>query len=500
MVSATQQMPDRQLRSHFRMALLIYFHILICCVSLVYVASNIFPNGGIPQIFHLFYEPAGLMNAVIVAASFAPVAFLFVLADFSFGYLAGFFSFTMILGYLWLNCFTDLNYDHRLAGLSAAASIVTFLLPALFISSPIIRPMCLLSTRSFDLLLTFLLLFCTAVIAIGAAYNFRIVSLENMYAYRETLHAPTLINYLIHIVSDALLPFAFAGFVARKAPWRAAVILLLLLLCYPITLMKTELFAPFWLIAVLVLSTIFEARITAVLLLLGPILAGLTLIILFNSYSAFLFSTVNFRMIAIPSVAMDVYNDFFSKHELTHFCQISLLKQIIACPYQEQLSVVMQRAYGLGNFNASLFATEGIASAGLFFAPVATFVCGLVIALGNRLSAGLPPRFVLISGALLAQIFLNVPLTTALLTHGAGILFLLWYITPRAMFEADDRTRTGEGRSRRPGKGPKQPGVRPDRVRVAAFILRPTGMAIASSRHRPPKSVGGDGTPPARDF
>ena len=47
-------------------------------------------------------------------------------------------------------------------------------------------------------------------------------------------------------------------------------------------------------------------------------------------------------MIAIPSVAMDVYNDFFSTHDLTHFCQISLLKRIIHCPYQEQLSIVME--------------------------------------------------------------------------------------------------------------------------------------------------------------
>src|ERR1022692_612154 len=114
-------MPDHQLRNHLRLALLIYFHMFICCVSLVYVASNIFPHGGIPKIFHIFYDPARLVNAVIVAASFAPVAFLFVLANFSFGYLTGVFFFTMILGYLWLNCFTDLSYDHWLAGLSAAA-------------------------------------------------------------------------------------------------------------------------------------------------------------------------------------------------------------------------------------------------------------------------------------------------------------------------------------------------------------------------------------------
>jgi hypothetical protein len=440
LISAKQQMTDSQhlFRKRLRLALLIGFHVVVCCVSLVYISSYKYPIGFSPQPFHVFYDPAQLFHAVIVVAAFALVASFFVLAGFSFGYLVGFFFFTMILGYLWLNCFTDLNYDHRLAGLSAAASAVAFLLPALFISSPV-HQIYTLTARSFDRLLTSILILGIATIAIGAIYNFRIVSFENMYEYRGKMNNPAFVRYLVTIVSNALLPFAFAGFVARKARWRAAAVLALLLIFYPITLSKTAFFAPFWLVAALVLSRIFEARITVILLLLGPMLAGLALGTVLAAHAAFFFSTVNFRMIAIPSVAMDVYNDFFSRHELTHFCQISILKQIMGCPYQEQLSIVMQRAYRLGNFNASLFATEGIASVGLFFAPLTVLMCGFVIALGNRLSAGLPARFILISGALLPQILLNVPLTTALLTHGAAILFLLWYVTPRAMFEADNR-------------------------------------------------------------
>ena len=95
----------------------------------------------------------------------------------------------------------------------------------------------------------------------------------------------------------------------------------------------------------------------------------------------------------------------------------------------------MERAYKLGNFNASLFATEGVASVGQLFAPIAVFAGGLVIALGNRLSAGLPAGFILLSGAVFPQIFLNVPLSTTLLSHGATVLFLLWYLTPRAIFQ-----------------------------------------------------------------
>jgi hypothetical protein len=94
----------------------------------------------------------------------------------------------------------------------------------------------------------------------------------------------------------------------------------------------------------------------------------------------------------------------------------------------------MNNAYAYGAFNASLFATEGIASVGLTLAPLSALVCGLVIAVSNRLSSGLLPRFVLLSSGVLPLIFLNVPFSTTLLSHGAAVLFLLWYITPRTMF------------------------------------------------------------------
>ena len=44
----------------------------------------------------------------------------------------------------------------------------------------------------------------------------------------------------------------------------------------------------------------------------------------------------------------------------------------------------------------------------------------------------------LVSGAVIPQVLLNVPLSTVLLTHGAGLLFLLWYITPRSIFRQND--------------------------------------------------------------
>ncbi|MEA2944561.1 MAG: hypothetical protein QOD09_5090 [Bradyrhizobium sp.] len=412
-------------------------HTVICCVSLVYLADGKVQVSFDPATFHIFYDPAGLYRAAIVVAAFALVSIAFCFARFSFGWVAGFYFYTMIAGYLWLNCFTDLNYDHRLSGLSAAVSAVTFLLPALFIVSSI-KQRYTMSLPAFDRLLTVILLLAVAAVSVGALYNFRLVSIRNIYDFRDTLQAPVIVNYAIAMSSSALLPFAFAGFFARRAWWRAGAALLLLLIIYPITLSKLALFAPFWLLAVLLLSRMFDIKTAVILSLLAPLLIGLILHVLFNAQTALYFSIVNFRLVAIPSNSLDIYNDFFSRHDPTYFCQISILRRFMSCPYQEPLWTVMEKAYNLGNLNASLFATEGVASVGLLWAPVATFGCGLVIALGNRLSAGLPPRFILLSSAVLLPVLLNVPLSIVLNTHGAVLLFLLWYITPRAIFEKDD--------------------------------------------------------------
>jgi hypothetical protein len=411
------------------LAFLICVHIVLCCVSLVYVSQY-------HDAFHIFYDPARPYVAVVVVAAFALVSYPFTRVDFSFGYLVGFYFYTMVLGYLWLNCFSDLDYDHRLGGLSAAASAVAFLLPALFISSPI-RQRYIVPAKAFERLLTLSLVLGAATIMFSAVYNFRFVSLEKIYDFREDLEFPILLNYWIGITSNTLLPFAFGCFAIRRNYWRAGITLALLLLFYPITLSKLAFFTPAWLLAVALLSKFFETRTTVVLSLLLPMLFGVILVAIFKKGAIPYFDLVNFRMVAVPSNAMDVYNEFFSAHDLTYFCQITFLKPMMNCPYQDQLSIVLAKTYGLGNLNASLFSTEGIASVGTLFAPVSVFVCGLVVALANRLSSGLPPRFILITSAVLAPILLNVPLTIASLSHGAAFLFLLWYITPREMLQQE---------------------------------------------------------------
>ncbi|MDP3075375.1 hypothetical protein [Bradyrhizobium sp.] len=414
------------------MAVLILLYIVVCCLSLFYVMQQFY--------HHLAYDPGRLLSAVVVMAAVAPVLLLFTFAEFSFGYFLGFYFSSMVVGYLWLSFFSNLQYDRQLAGLSAAVSLIGFLLPALFVSAPF-RQMRAMSLRVFDRLLIGIFLVCLVMVAIGAGYNFRFVSPGDASNLRGN-SLPTLLVYFNGVATSSLLPFLFACFVARHHSWRAGAALVLLFLYYPVSTSKVALFAPAWLVLMLVFSRSFGARIAVVLSLLLPALAGVILFFLYRNgvlpsqVVLPYFLNVNLRVVAIPSIALDIYNAFFSSHPLTYFCQIRVLKSAMDCPYQDQLSIVMANNYPFGgNLNASLFATEGIASLGPWLAPISVLAGGLIIALANRLSACLPPWFVLVSGAILVQVMLNIPLSTALLSHGAGFLFFLWYITPRSMFE-----------------------------------------------------------------
>ncbi|WP_439369436.1 hypothetical protein [Bradyrhizobium sp. DASA03120] len=409
-------------------SLLILFHIFVCCLSLVFV-SDWYSD------FHIFFDEQNVYQASLGIALLSLTSIFFTVAEFSFGYFVCFYLYTMVIGYVWLSFFTKFDYDVSLARFSATASLLALVVPALLIGSPVPQ-ICAIPDNIFRKLPTAILILSAATIVFGATYGFRIVALADIYKFQSEIAYPSWMNYLIGVTSTVLLPFSFACCFLRREKVRATFCLLLSVLFYPITLNKLTLFTPIWLLLMAASVKFFSERTAAILSLLIPVSAGIILMLLFGASMIPFFGTVNFRMLAIPSSAMDIYNDFFAQHSLTYFCQISILK-FSDCAYQSQLGVVMADRYHLGNINASLLATEGIASVGLQFAPVTAFICGLVISFGNRVSAGLPPSFILISSSILPQVFLNVPLSTILLTYGAALLFVLWYVTPRGYFEPE---------------------------------------------------------------
>jgi hypothetical protein len=136
--------------------------------------------------------------------------------------------------------------------------------------------------RALEKLLFSILIFAASIVAVGSFYNFRLIGVADIYSFRNELQFPVWLAYAMGVTSSAVLPFAC--FVGRGNRWRAALVLLLLVLVlfYPITLTKLLLFAPVWLLFLVLLSHFCEARTSVVLSLFLPITAGVILALLFK--------------------------------------------------------------------------------------------------------------------------------------------------------------------------------------------------------------------------
>src|SRR6185437_3155111 len=142
-----------------------------------------------------------------------------------------------------------------------------------------------------------------ATILYASIYSFRISSLAHIYEHRDEIQLPLVPRYLVGIVTNALLPFAFAAYLALRSYWKAAVALLLFPFFYPILLSKLTFFAPVWILALAVASRWFESRVIVVLSLLAPMLLGLMLIVFLaydHAHPHPYFNFDNIRMMATP--------------------------------------------------------------------------------------------------------------------------------------------------------------------------------------------------------
>ncbi len=405
------------------LALLLAIFLAVNCISLATIEYRI----GI-QHPHVLKALAGTS----LAAGVIP---LFLLARFSFGYLVGVSFYGVIAGFIWITYFSELAYDHEQARLSAIASLLMFLLPLLFQTAPLRRTI-VLSPRAMHRFLILALCFTAAVLVWNGSYGVAFVGIREAEELRSTFVRPAILNYITGSLIGAVLPFAFAYLALQRRYYMAAASIVSIVVFYPVLLNKTVLLAAAWLPFLFFMFRVFAPKRATVLALLIPLALCLFFFAVapeegpIGQLATYMFGYTNIRMFAIPSIAMNYYSEFFASNKLTDFCQINIVRAVIGCPYNRQLSLILADHYGLGNLNASLFSTEGIASVGPVWAPVSALVCGILISVGNSVSARLPPPLIAASAGLVVQALLNVPLSTSLLSNGLLVLLLLWYIAP----------------------------------------------------------------------
>ncbi|WP_375774975.1 hypothetical protein ACE103_22790 [Bradyrhizobium sp. ma5] len=372
------------------------------------------------------------VEAILGTAMMAFFIPAFVAGRFSFGYLVSFALLSAVFGFVWLSFFSAFDYPHAIARWAMVAALTTAMIPLMFQNMPVWRPG--LSDAAIKRIALLLLASSFVVLVADISYG---ANLGNPYgAARNAVTRPALLNYLTGIIIGAVLPYLFAHFASRRQWIQAACVLLFALCFYPVVNNKTVLLLPIWLPFLFWLFGRFNPRLATVLAFLIPMIIGLTAFAMLGADRDYVvFSAINLRFLAIPSLALDQYADFFAHRDLTRFCQISIVRQVIACPYGE-LGPALGAIYRDGNFNASFLATEGIASVGLALAPVSALVCGLILSVGSMVSRHLSPRFIAVSSGIAVQAIMNVPLTTSLASNGIALLFLLWWLTPEWRTEA----------------------------------------------------------------
>lgn len=371
------------------------------------------------------------MHAIAGTAIMLMFIPVFVATRFSFGYIAAFALMSTVFGFVWLSFFSAFDYPHAVARWAMIAALAAAIVPLMFQNIPLWRPE--LSETAITRITLLLLGACFAVLIAGICYG---VNLGNPYgAARNAVVRPLPLNYLTGIVIGAVLPYLFAHFATRGQWLAAGGVLLFALGFYPVVNNKTVLLLPVWLPFLFWLFGRFNPRLATILAFAIPMMIGLAaFFVLVADKNYVVFSAINLRFIATPSLALDHYADFFAHRTLTRFCQISVVRHLSGCPYGE-LGPTLAAIYQDGNFNASFLATEGIASVGLALAPVSALVCGLVLSVGSMASRHLAPRFVAVSSGMAIPAIMNVPLTTSLLSNGIALLFMLWWLTPEWQVE-----------------------------------------------------------------
>ena len=401
----------------------LWLTVVVQCISLALVSGRY-------DYFHMYFnwsDPFFVATSVVI---FSALSILFVVAEFSFGYVIGFTFFIIVMNFTWLSYRSRFDYDHAMVIVLVVSSFLLFLMPALLFGSRR-RIRWTLPSSWFPVLLVVLTAIIGAVLVVAATYNFRVVGLGSIYEFRNEVIFPTALNYSVNVVINALAPYVFACWIERRNYICALCIVLLLLAFYPVTLSKGALFAPFWLVVLTLVMREGSPRLRFVAVYLAVVAIGVVAAFVQSGVAISYFGAVNFRLLAIPASVIEHYIDYFQTRPNTGLCHVGFMQQFLKCLSVDQLSVVMNNHYNLGNQNGSFLATEGVAAFGYYFMPIAALLCGAIVGLGNVASAGLSARFVLLSGGMMPLVMNNVPMSTTLFTGGYLVLILLWMISPR---------------------------------------------------------------------
>jgi len=295
-----------------------------------------------------------------------------------------------------------------------------------------------LTERGYVKLLAATLILFAIVFAVGGTQSFHLVDFARLYEVRYSDEAAGVLVQRFAV----LYVFCFGGLffslcLMFKRKFLAVLTMLVYVVCYGLLQYKAAILAPFWFAYIYVLVKYFNrtSAIKYYLALAIPLYVGVVVFMLFPSGAnaggnllefAFL-GLVVFRLYGVTANATGLYYTYFQSHEHTYWSHITGINFFVDYPYGDHtVAIEMERFYGLGNYNSSFIATEGIASYGYQALPVVSLVVGALFVIMNTAARGIGPQVLALLMIMPGLLIDERPLGTSLLT--GGLIFLVLYL------------------------------------------------------------------------
>jgi len=263
----------------------------------------------------------------------------------------------------------------------------------------------------------------------GFRLHFGLFDVYDLRAEAREFEVATIVGYLATF-ADNILPILLALYLRRRRYLLAAGVSIVILFNYGISATKQVLFLLVFAIASVAVDE--PARLNRRMLVLLSLVIGLCIAESEIVGTRFLGTLSLYRVFILPAHLHWVYYDFFQQNELLYLTQ-SALRFFFESPYRENIQFVLGD-YFIGQFSAR--ANNGLFSDGYmnFGAVSVLFYPVLSVALLKVIEGAardLPSGVQFMLAVSLSFVYIGLPLPTAILSAGVGILVILLPTLPR---------------------------------------------------------------------
>lgn len=295
--------------------------------------------------------------------------------------------------------------------------------------------------------LTIIITICISLVVIsivlqGGLSTFNLNLLDIYYFRREAAYnLPPVFGYIVSPTTKVLIPFIFIVSIYYRSVTIFAIASVLTLLMFGMSHHKTILAAP--IAAVLIYYCLFRLQtntLLAALYLLIPIIGLIDMIVVpqlleENYISAFNGFIVR-RIIFVPPFLDFAYTSFFDEYGYYFWSTSRIGMGIAQNPFDNTAPFVIgEEFFNRVEMSANTgIVGSGFAQAGIIGVAVYSFCTGLVIAALQSYGRAIShPLAIALSFFPIMVVITTTDLTTALLTHGILLLFLLLSLIPREL-------------------------------------------------------------------